>query len=32
MNVLTDSLMIFADNVVGSGAILSHPLQQPLSK
>jgi len=26
MNVLTDSLMIFTDNVIGSDAILSHPL------
>jgi len=32
MNVLTDSLMIFTDNVVGSDAILSHPLRQPLKK
>jgi len=29
LNVLTDSLMIFTDNVVGSD---SNPLQQPLSK
>jgi len=32
MNVLTDSLMIFTDNVVGSDDILSHPLWQPLFK
>ena len=32
MNVLTDSLVIFTDNVVGSDAILSHQLRQPLFK
>jgi len=32
MNVLTDSLIIFTDNVVGSDAILSVPLRQPLFK
>jgi len=30
MNVLTDSLMIFTDNVVGCDAIMSHPLRKPL--
>jgi len=32
MNVLTDSLMIFTDDVVGTDAILSHQLRQPLFK
>ena len=32
MNVLTHSLMISTDNVVGSEAILSHQLRKPLFK
>ena len=32
MNDVTDSLMISTDNVVGSDAILSHQLRQPLFK
>jgi len=30
MNVLTDSLMLFTGNVVGSDAIMSHPRRKPL--
>jgi len=32
MNILTDSLMIFTDNVIGADAILSHQLRQPSFK